>query len=74
MEQVLAKRDWLAAEFSVADTVMSDALRLVDRFNGLEEYDACREYVSRATNRPAFLKSYKDQIEFYAAADTKRNA
>ena len=74
MEQVLTKREWLAGEFSVADIVMSDALRLVDRFNSLEEHEACREYISRATNRPAFLKAYKDQIEFYASADTKRNA
>jgi glutathione S-transferase len=74
MEQVLTKRDWLAGEFSVADIVMSDALRLVDRFNGLEEHEACREYISRATNRPAFIKAYKDQIKFYAEADTKRNA
>src|ERR1700748_1902559 len=32
MEPVLAKRDWLAGSFSVADIVMADALRLVDRF------------------------------------------
>jgi len=74
MEQVLSKRDWLAREFSIADIVMSDALRLVDRFSGLEGHNACREYISRASNRPAFLKAYKDQIEFYEAADAKRNA
>ncbi len=74
MEQVLSKRDWLAGEFSVADIVMSDALRLVNRFGGLDEHEACRGYISRATKRPAFLKSYQDQVEFYAAADAKRNA
>jgi glutathione S-transferase len=74
MEQVLSEREWLAREFSVADIAMSDALRLVDRFGGLDEHEACREYISRATKRPAFMKAYQDQVEFYAAADAKRNA
>ncbi|MCC5809136.1 MAG: glutathione S-transferase family protein [Ectothiorhodospiraceae bacterium] len=74
MEQVLTKREWLAGKFSVADIVMSDALRLVDRFNGLEDHTANREYVARATARPAFIKAHKDQLDFYAAADQKRNA
>ncbi|AQU82769.1 MULTISPECIES: glutathione S-transferase family protein [unclassified Halomonas] len=74
MEQVLAKREWLAGGFSVADIVMSDILRLVDRFNGLEEHTASREYIARATARPAFIKAHKDQLAFYAAADQTRNA
>ena len=36
MEPVLAGREWLAGTFSVADIVMADALRLVDRFDGLQ--------------------------------------
>lgn len=73
MEQVLSNRDWLAGDFSVADIVMSDALRLVDRFNGLKKHPASREYIARATSRPAFLKAHKDQMNFYAVADEKRN-
>ncbi|MBZ2188876.1 glutathione S-transferase family protein [Alcanivorax sp. JB21] len=69
MEQVLAGREWLADAFSVADIVMSDALRLVDRFNGLEQHAASRDYIARATARPAFLKAHADQMAFYAAAD-----
>jgi glutathione S-transferase len=55
--------------FSVADILMSDVLRLVDRFDGLAEYPACRAYVERATARPAFKKAHADQMEHFAAAD-----
>ena len=37
LEPVLAGREWLAGSFSVADTLMADALRLVDRFDGLAD-------------------------------------
>ncbi|ALS96870.1 glutathione S-transferase family protein [Lacimicrobium alkaliphilum] len=70
MEQVLEDREWLAnGSFSVADILMADVLRLVDRFNGLAEYPACRDYVARATDRPAFAKAYADQMGHFAAAD-----
>ena len=69
LEPVLAKRDWLAGSFSVADIVMADALRLVDRFDGLADYPECRAYVARATARPAFIKAHADQIAHFAAAD-----
>jgi glutathione S-transferase len=58
MEQVLADRTWLTGAFSVADILMSDVLRLVDRFEGLAEYPACRAHVERATARPAFKKAH----------------
>ena len=69
MEPVLAGREWLAGTFSVADIVMADALRLVDRFDGLTEHPACRNYVARATSRPSFLKAHADQMAHFAAAD-----
>jgi glutathione S-transferase len=31
---VLSGREWLAGAFSVADILMADVLRLVDRFDG----------------------------------------
>jgi glutathione S-transferase len=34
MEAVLAAGEWLAGSFSVADILMADVLRLVDRFRG----------------------------------------
>jgi glutathione S-transferase len=69
MEPVLAGREWLAGTFSVADILMADALRLVDRFDGLAEHPACRDYVARATARPAFVKAHADQMAHFAAAD-----
>jgi glutathione S-transferase len=69
METVLAQREWLAGTFSVADILMADVLRLVDRFGGLTEFPACRAYVARATARPAFIKAYDDQMAHFAAAD-----
>src|SRR3569833_1245797 len=57
MEAVLANREWLAGTFSVADILMSDVLRVVDKFDGLADSPACRAYVTRATGRPAFAKA-----------------
>ncbi|NNH56411.1 glutathione S-transferase family protein [Rhizobium laguerreae] len=69
MEPVLAGREWLAGTFSVADILMADVLRLINRFDGLAEYPACRDYVARATARPSFAKAHADQIAHFAAAD-----
>ena len=69
LEPVLAKREWLAGHFSIADIAMADALRLVDRFDGLAEHPASRAYVARATARPAFAKAHADQMAHFAAAD-----
>jgi glutathione S-transferase len=70
LEPVLAELEWLAGTFSVADILMSDVLRLVNRFDRLEAYPACRDYVARATARPAFAKAYADQMAHFAAADS----
>jgi len=69
METVLAGREWLAGTFSIADILMADVLRLVDRFDGLAAHPACRDYVARATARPAFVKAHADQMAHFAAAD-----
>lgn len=74
LEPVLASREWLAGTFSVADILMSDVLRLVDRFDGLADSPACRAYVARATSRPAFAKAHADQLAHFAAADKLRRA
>jgi len=72
METVLAGREWLAGTFSAADILMADVLRLVNRFDGLADYPACRAYVARATARPAFAKAHADQMAHFAAADAAR--
>jgi glutathione S-transferase len=69
MEPVLAGGEWLAGPFSVADILMADVLRLVDRFDGLAEHPACRDYVARATARPCFAKAHADQMAHFAAGD-----
>jgi glutathione S-transferase len=74
MESVLREREWLAGRFTIADIVMADVLRLVDRFDGLAAYPACRDYMVRATARPAFVKAYADQMAHFAAADRQRAA
>jgi len=72
LEPILTKREWLAGPFSVADILMADVLRLVDRFKGLAASPACRDYVARATARPAFVKAHADQMAHFAAADEAR--
>jgi glutathione S-transferase len=69
MEAVLTGRKWLVGAFSIADILMADVLRLVDRFDGLAAYPACRDYVARATARPSFIKAHADQMAHFAAAD-----
>ena len=69
LEPVLSGREWLAGGFSIADILMADVLRLVDRFNGLAAHAAARAYVARATARPAFVKAHADQMAHFAAAD-----
>ncbi|GAA3577447.1 glutathione S-transferase family protein [Marinobacter xestospongiae] len=69
LEGILANRDWLTGGFSIADILMADVLRLVDRFDGLAEAPHCHDYVCRATARPAFKKAYADQMAHFAAAD-----
>jgi glutathione S-transferase len=69
MESVLAGREWLSRCFSIADILMADVLRLVDRFDGLSTHPSCREYVARATARPSFVKAHADQMAHFAAAD-----
>lgn len=72
LEPVLAAREWLAGQFSVADILMADVLRFPDRSGGLAGHPACQAYLSRATARPAFAKAHADQMAHFAAADRLR--
>ena len=69
MEDVLKAREWLAGGFSVADILMADVLRVLDRSDGLKDYPAARAYVARATARPAFKKAHADQMAHFAKSD-----
>jgi glutathione S-transferase len=72
LEPVLAEREWLAGAFSIADILMSDVLRFVDRFDGLADYPSCKAYLAGATARPAFQKAHADQMAHFAAGDEAR--
>jgi glutathione S-transferase len=69
LEQVLDGREWLGDRFTIADLLMADVLRIVDRFKGLKDSPNCKAYVERATARPAFIKAHADQLAHFAAAD-----
>jgi glutathione S-transferase len=69
LEQRLSGREWLTERFSIADILMADVLRLIDRFDALAAHPACRAYVARAVARPAFQKAHADQMALYASAD-----
>ena len=69
LEPVRGGRAWLAGTFSIADLMMADVLRLVDRWDGLKDHPGCRAYVARATARPAFAKAHADQMAHFAKAD-----
>jgi len=72
LEAVLAEREWLAGAFSVADIAMSDVLRQLETYGLYDDRPACRDYLSRATARPAFAKAHTDQIAHFEAADKER--
>ena len=63
MEPVLTGREWLAGSVSVADILMADVLRLVDRWDGLAGHPGLLfEFQLRVSNHalcvgPAFYKT-----------------
>jgi glutathione S-transferase len=69
VEPILAKGEWLVDSFSIADIMMGDVLRVLNRFDGMKDYPACRAYVERATARAAFRKAHAGQMAHFAAAD-----
>lgn len=70
LQSVLAQREWLAAgQFTVADIMMSDALRVPQVLVFIETYPALRCYVERAVMRPAFKRAYDGQMAHFAKAD-----
>jgi glutathione S-transferase len=72
LQAVLAHREWLAAgRFTVADIMMSDALRVPKVLAATETYPALKAYVDRACARPAFRKARDDQMAHFAKADPK---
>jgi glutathione S-transferase len=73
LSAVLETRDHLAAgQFTVADILMADALRVKRLLPRLDPFPALTSYTNRITARPAFAKAVADQIAHFAAADAAR--
>ncbi len=73
LEAVMQTRDWLAAgRFTVADIMMADVLRVPSVLAALQNRPAITGYVERICTRPAFQKSYRDQMVHFAASDAAR--
>ena len=72
LEAVLGAREWLAADrFTIADLLMADVLR-VGQVRAFGDRPATEAYVTRVTERPAFLKARADQMAHFEAADRAR--
>ncbi len=70
LHAVLADREWIAAgRFTVADIMMSDALRVPKVLGATKDFPALRAYVERAVARPAFRQAHADQMAHFAKAD-----
>lgn len=69
LERFIADKDWLTGPFSIADIAMVDALRLIDRFDELAAYPACRALKERGEARPAFIKAHADQLAHFKKGD-----
>ena len=72
LEQLLADKDWIAGDFSAADILLADTLRLAG--DGLGDYPILTAYIARATARPAFQRAMDAQMAHWAAADAARMA
>ena len=70
--RALAGRDWIAGDFSGADILLADVLRLVGMEGGLGDHPALAAYVGRATARPAFRRAHDAQMAHWTAADAAR--
>lgn len=70
LEPVLTKSEWMAGDFSAADILMADGLRVFDGTDVLDGFPACRAYLARATARPAFFKAHADQLVHFARANS----
>ena len=74
LEQVMTGRTWIAGDFSAADILLADVLRLCQAEELLDGCPALTAYVERATARPAFGKAMADHMAHWVAADESRAA
>ena len=72
LERLMAERAWIAGDFSAADIIMVDVLRLLEAEGELTDHPALAGYVARATARPAFRTAMADHMSHWQAADGAR--
>ncbi len=66
---LLKARDFIAAgRFTIADIMLADVLRIVDRMGELASYPALADYMNRMTARPAFRRAHTAQVHHFAQA------
>jgi glutathione S-transferase len=65
--RIVAEREWLAGEFSIADIAMSTVLRPLRKGPLLTQHEALLAYTERAEARPAFQTALSDQVSHYDA-------
>lgn len=66
---VIAGRDWINGEFSLADIAMVDTLRVLAGEGLLDDMPVLSAYVARAEARPAFVRAMADHMAHWQAAD-----
>lgn len=69
----LEGRDWLLGDpFTIADLMMVEVLRGAGDDGALDAHPVLKDYVARATARPAFQKAMADHMAHWAEADEAR--
>lgn len=74
METLMADREWIVGDFSAADIILVDVLRVLPDSGALTDYPALTDYIARATARPAFKKAMQDHMAHWTAADAARQS
>jgi glutathione S-transferase len=68
LEKALGEKDYLEGTFTVGDLMMADVLRILDHTDIFESYPRLAAYKRSCTERPAFQRAMKDQIEGFKKA------
>lgn len=72
LNTVLNGREFLTAKFGIADILMAEILRQVDRFGVLDKHTHVKKYLERCSSRDAFKKSYETQMRIYRENEPKQ--
>lgn len=74
LETLMADREWIVGDFSAADIILVDVLRVLLDSGALTDFPALTDYIARATARPAFKKAMQDHMAHWTAADAARQS